>query len=249
MFRATVQYDGTAFAGFQAQADVRTVQGALEAALATVTGATVRVTGAGRTDAGVHARGQVISFASATHLAPAVFQRALNAVLPGDVVLTELVEAAPEFNARYAARSRTYEYVVYNAPLPSPFWRHYSYHVPQPLDVAGMSEAVEGLVGERDFAAFGMPMERTRDGNTVRGGTVRTLLAARCRHEQPFVYFYLEANAFLRHMVRQIVGTVLRVGLGRLTPPDVVQILHTLRIAASGPAAPARGLYLVKVTY
>lgn len=196
MLRATVQYEGTAFAGFQAQADARTVQGTLEAALERLTGAATRVTGAGRTDAGVHARGQVVSFPTATQLDPATLFRALNAVLPDDIVLTALEEAAPEFNARYEARSRAYEYVVYNAPLASPFWRHYSHHVPTPLDVASMSVAVEGLVGEHDFASFGMPMERTREGQTVRGGTIRTLFAARCRQEQSFVYFYLEANAF-----------------------------------------------------
>lgn len=249
VLRGTVQYDGTAFAGFQVQANARTVQGALETALATVTGLATRVTGAGRTDAGVHARGQVISFPTVTHLATAVLQRALNAVLPDDIVLASLAEAAPGFNARYDARSRAYEYVVYNAPLPSPFWRNYSHYVKEPLDVPRMHEAVEGLVGEHDFASFGMPMERTREGTTVRGGTVRTLLAARCWQTQPFVYFYVEANAFLRHMVRQIVGMALRVGSGRLTPPDVMQILHKRRIAASGPAAPARGLYLVRVTY
>ena len=161
-----------------------------------LTGAARRVTGAGRTDAGVHARGQVVSFPTATQLDPATLLRALNAVLPDDIVLTALEEAAPGFNARYEARSRAYEYVVYNAPLPSPFWRHYSHHVPTPLDVASMSVAVEGLVGEHDFASFGMPMERTREGQTVRGGTIRTLFAARCRQEQSFVYFYLEANAF-----------------------------------------------------
>jgi len=170
-------------------------------------------------------------------------------VLPDDVVLLSLEEAEPGFNARYDARSRAYEYQVYNAPLPSPFWRCYSYHVAGSLDVEMMHRALEPLVGEHDFAAFGMPMERMREGVTRRGSTVRTLLAARCWAAQPFVYFYLEANAFLRHMVRQIVGTVLRVGQRRLTPAHIVDILQSRRIAASGPAAPARGLYLVKVTY
>jgi tRNA pseudouridine38-40 synthase len=248
-FRGTVHYDGTAYAGFQVQAKAPTVQGALEDALAGVTGQTTRVVGAGRTDAGVHARGQVISFRSATDLATDTLQRALNALLPEDIVLLSLEEAPADFHARYAARSRAYEYVVYNMPWPSPFWRCYSYHVPELLDVARMGCALEPLLGEHDFAAFGMPMERTRAGTTVRSTTTRTLLAARCWAVQPCVYFYLEANAFLRHMVRLIVGTVLRVGQGRLAPSAVREILAARRLAASGPAVPARGLYLVKVTY
>lgn len=247
--RGTLQYDGTAYAGFQLQATVPTIQGALEAALATVTGAACRVTGAGRTDAGVHARGQVISFQSETHLAPETLLRALNATLPRDIVLLSLEETTPNFNARYAARSRAYEYIVYNAPVPSPFWRRYSHHVAGPLDVASMVEALCHLVGTHDFAAFGMPMEQTRDGATVRGGTVRTVRAARCWAAQPCVYFYFEANAFLRHMVRQIVGTALKVGRGRLPAADVVSILRSRRGNAAGPAAPAQGLYLVHVTY
>ncbi len=247
--RATVQYDGTAYAGFQAQANAPTVQGALEAALAAVTGQPCRVVGAGRTDAGVHARGQVISFCPETHLATETLQRALNATLPRDIVLAELAVAPQGFNARYDAASRAYEYVVDNGPTPSPFWRLYSHYVAGALDVEGMSQALDHLVGEHDFAAFGMPMERTRGGVTVRGGTVRTLIEARCWAVRPFIYFYLEANAFLRHMVRQVVGTVLRVGGRRLTPAGVLEILRSRRIAASGPAAPARGLYLVTVRY
>ena len=238
-FRGTVQYDGTAYAGFQVQANASTVQGALEDALAGVTGQTTRIVGAGRTDAGVHARGQVISFRSPTHLATDVLQRALNALLPEDIVLLALEEAPADFNARYAACRRAYEYVVYNLPLPSPFWRCYSYHLPEPLDIACMGRALEPLLGEHDFAAFGMPMERTRAGTTVRGTTVRTLVAARCWAAQPLVYFYLEANAFLRHMVRLIVGTVLRVGQGRLAPSDVWEILCSRRLGASGAPASA----------
>ena len=247
--RGILQYDGTAYAGFQSQANAPTIQDALEGALATVTGAACRVTGAGRTDAGVHARGQVVSFQTETRLAPDVLRRALNAILPEDIVLLSLEEAEQGFSARYAARRRAYEYVVYNAPTPSPFWRRYSHYVAGLLDLQGMGAALEPLVGSHDFAAFGMPMEHTRDGATTRGGTVRTLYQARCWAARPFVYFYLEANAFLRHMVRLIVGTVLKVGRGRLPAAEVYSILQARRINASGPAAPARGLYLVHVTY
>lgn len=245
----TLQYDGTAYAGFQVQKNATSIQGALEAAIATVTGAMSRVTGAGRTDAGVHARGQVISFATASPLTTSILLRALNATLPPDIVLHDLTEAAEDFNARYSARSRAYEYIVYNAPVPSPFWRLYSYHVPQALDVEAMDSALAHLVGEHDFAAFGMPMEHTRDGKMVRGGTVRTIIAARCWRTANLVYFYIEANAFLRHMVRQIVGSVLKVGQRRSSAADILAHVQKPGAATAGPAAPARGLYLVAVTY
>jgi len=248
-WRGVVQYDGTAYAGFQRQSSAPTIQGTLEEALRKVTQEHTAVIGAGRTDARVHARGQVVSFSSETRLEAPTLMRALNTTVPRDIVLSSLEEAERGFNARYDARSRAYEYIVYNTALPSPFWTRYSHHVPDPLDTAGMSAALGRLVGEHDFAAFGMPMERTRDGVTERGGTVRLVLGAHCRVRRPFVYFYIEANAFLRHMVRLIVGTVLRVGRGRLKPEDVRAILDARHIAAAGPAAPAQGLYLVQVTY
>jgi len=247
--RCTVAYDGTVYAGFQRQPGLPTVQGALEDAVSTVTGSPTRIIGAGRTDAGVHARGQVISFVSETTLPVATLRRALNATLPRDIVVSAVEEVAPDFDARFSARSRAYEYVVYNAPTPSPFWRLYSHHVGEALDVERMGEALTGLLGRHDFAAFGSPMEHTRNGAMIRGGTERTLLAARCWMAQPFVYFYLEADAFLRHMVRQVVGTVLKVGRGRLASSDVFAILRSRRMGAAGPAAPAQGLYLAKVTY
>lgn len=247
--RGTLQYDGTAYAGFQSQANAPTIQNALEAALAMVTGTACRVTGAGRTDAGVHARGQVVSFQCETRLAPETLLRALNATLPGDIALRSLEDAAPGFNARHDARARAYEYIVYNAPVASPFWRRFSYHVNGSLEVEEMAGALDYLIGTHDFAAFGMPMEHTRTGVTIRGGTVRTVYAARCWAARPFVYFYLEANAFLRHMVRQIVGTALKVGRRTLRASDMLTILRSGRINLSGPAAPARGLYLVHVTY
>ncbi len=247
--RCTVAYDGTAYAGFQRQPGLPTVQGTLEDAVSTVTGRPTRIIGAGRTDAGVHARGQVISFVSATVLPVATLQRALNATLPRDIVVSEVEDAAPDFDARFSARSRAYEYVVYNAPAPSPFWRLYSHYVAEGLDVERMGEALVHLLGRHDFAAFGSPMERTRNGATVRGATERTVLTARCWMAQPFVYFYVEADAFLRHMVRQVVGTVLKVGRGRLAPVDVGAILRSRHVGAAGPAAPPQGLYLVKVSY
>ncbi len=236
--RGTLQYDGTSYAGFQWQTTAPTIQGAVEAAITTVTGRYSRVTGAGRTDAGVHARGQVISFETDTRLTTDVLLRALNATLPRDIVLRDLVEAADGFHARYSAHSRAYEYIVYNAPTPSPFWRLYSHHAPGPLDVEAMGQTLRHLLGEHDFAAFGMPMERTRDGERMRGGTVRTMLAARCWTREEFVYFYVEANAFLRHMARRIVGSALKVGQRRLTTGDVLALVQRPYSGVGGAPPP-----------
>jgi len=249
VLRATIQYDGTGYAGFQRQPSVPTVQGAVERAISRVAGEDVRITGAGRTDAGVHARGQVVSFSTTCVLPLSTLRKAISATLPDDIVLSALDEAEEGFDARFSALSRSYEYVVYNAAVPSPFWRRYSHYVTGPLDVEGMNAGLEELHGRHDFAAFGLPMEHTREGLTVRGGTLRTIMQARCWAAQPFVYFYLEADAFLRHMVRQIVGTVLRVGHGRLAPADIGTLLRARSIDKVGPAAPAHGLYLVQVQY
>lgn len=249
VLRATIQYDGTEYAGFQRQPSAPTVQGAVERAISAITGEDVRIKGAGRTDAGVHARGQVVSFTTACTLQLATLRKAIDATLPDDIVLSDLDEAEEGFDARFSALSRSYEYIVYNAPVPSPFWRRYSHHIAGPLDVQSMNAGLKELHGCHDFSAFGMPMEHTREGVLLRGGSTRTLTQARCWATQPFVYFSLEADAFLRHMVRQIVGTVLRVGHGRLVPADMGVLLRARSIDKVGPAAPARGLYLVHVQY
>lgn len=248
-FRATVQYDGTEYAGFQRQRAATTVQGALESAIAAVTGEESFVDGAGRTDAGVHARGQVVSFRTSNALEASVLLRALNARLPQSIVVQELSEAREGFHARYDAVGRTYEYVIYNQALPSPFWRRYAWHVREPLDVELMRQSLLVLQGEQDFASFGRPMAYTREGITAYGSTVRHLGTARCWADESLVRVLVEANAFLRQMVRRIVGTAVQVGRRRLTVQDMVRIVQTRQITAAGPVAPAHGLYLVNVLY
>ncbi|HVC79895.1 MAG TPA: tRNA pseudouridine(38-40) synthase TruA [Chloroflexota bacterium] len=253
-FRCVAQYDGTAFAGWQRQPGRMTVQGAVESALARVTGKAISVVAAGRTDTGVHALGQVIHFTCDTSLSAATLQRAVNALLPVEVSVSGLVEAADDFHARYSAISREYRYVVDNGEVSSPLLAKRVHHVPQPLAVDGMAAAAADLHGHHDFAAFGSPMEHTApdpNGNPVsrRGGTERTLLLAACRRVRRFVLFYFVADAFLRHMVRMLVGTLLRVGSGSLPIPAIAALLRGDRSFAAGPAAPAHGLYLVRVRY
>ncbi len=239
--RAVVAYDGTDYRGFQRQVNGPTVQQALETALAQVTRETITLLAAGRTDAGVHAVGQVIAFDTAWRHGIDDLQRAMNAVLPADVAVQKLKEAAPGFHPRYDARSRRYQYTLYNAPLRCPLNRRYSLHVSTLLDRAAMEEAACSLVGEHDFAAFGQPPQ----GNV----TVRRVLAAGWGGEPPQMTFEIEANAFLYRMVRSIVGTLLRVGRGKMSVKQFVEALASCERGQAGQTAPPHGLCLMEVTY
>jgi len=239
--RATVAYDGTDYQGFQRQANGPTVQEALETALARVTGEETTVLAAGRTDAGVHAEGQVIAFDTRWRHSLEELQRALNAVLPSDVAIRRVVRAHPDFHPRYEARSRHYRYTVYNHPVRSPLARRTSLHVPTRLDVEAMQAAARLVVGERDFAAFGRPPQGAN--------TVRRVVRAGWGGEPPWLYFDIEANAFLYRMVRSLVGSMLQVGLGRMTVAAFEQVLLSRDRARAGPTAPPRGLCLVEVRY
>jgi tRNA pseudouridine38-40 synthase len=253
--RCTVEYAGTAFAGFQRQSDRVTVQQTLEDALGRVTGEPVTVVAAGRTDAGVHALGQVVHFVSTTTLDCATLQRAVNACLPQSVAVRELVDAAPGFHARFDAVSREYRYLVDNGTVRSPLWAQRALFVPGSLEVEPMQRAAALLVGRHDFAAFGAPMAYTRPDaatgrvSTVHGGTRRTMFTATCWRRRHFILFCFIADAFLRHMVRMLVGTLLRIGAGRLPARTVGELLQGTSPVAAGPAVPAHGLYLMQVRY
>ena len=238
---AVVEYDGTDYLGFQVQAQGPTVQGEIERALAAVTQEKIRVVGAGRTDAGVHAQGQVIAFDTAWRHPVEELQRALNAVLPEDIVVRELRPVARGFHPRFDAASREYRYTIFNQPLRSPLARRFAYHFSQPLDVPAMNEAASSLVGSHDFASFG----RAPQGDN----TVREVYRARWTETEPFVYFDIVANAFLYRMVRSLVGTLLLVGTGELSPAEFEGILRSADRSRAGQAAPAHGLCLMKVNY
>jgi tRNA pseudouridine38-40 synthase len=239
--RATVAYDGTEFLGFQLQDGGRTVQGVLEAAVMQVTRQAARVVGAGRTDAGVHARGQVVGFRVAwRHPIPDLL-RALNAVLPEDVAVLDLGPAAPDWHPRFSARRRHYRYTVLNRPLRSPLDRRYAYLVTELLDLAALRAAAELLVGEHDFASFGQP--------TQGASTVRVIHEAHWRRDGDWFLFDVVGNAFLRSMVRCLVGTMLQAGSGRWPVLRVGAILAGRDRALAAPPAPACGLCLMKVEY
>jgi tRNA pseudouridine38-40 synthase len=236
-FRATVEYDGTEFAGFQAQLKARTVQGELEAALARLSGGDRQpVMGAGRTDAGVHATGQVIAFTYPGRLSVEALTDALNGTLPPDVAVRDLRRAPAGFNPRYAARYREYRYSIWNGPR-SPLRERTALWVRQELDVAAMARAATALEGRHDFSAFGGADPQP----------VRTVHRIRVRRTGPAVTIDVRADAFLRGMVRRIVATLLAVGKGTLDAPAVAGLLTAGTPALRGAAAPARGLCLRRV--
>lgn len=239
--KATVAYDGTEYRGFQWQATGPTVQEALEKALARITGTRARVLAAGRTDAGVHAEGQVIAFDTTWRHSLSDLERAMNAVLPPDSAVRDLVQVAPDFHPRYDARSRRYRYTVYNAPVRSPLARRTSLHLSGPLDLRAMEAATALVVGEHDFAAFGRPTQGVV--------TVRRVIEAGWITEAPWLFFEIEANAFLFRMVRSIVGTLLQIGRGRLPRDEFGAILASRDRSRAGKTAPAHGLCLIRVRY
>lgn len=250
-YRAVLAYDGTAYFGFQRQAGTTpTVQGAVETALRAVCGAPVSIVGAGRTDTGVHARGQVIAFdVAAWRHGPAALRRATNAHLPGDVALQSVDEAAADFHPRYDARSRCYEYTLYIATTRHPLLDRYAWQVRTQgaLDGAALHDAAARLVGERDFATFGRPPQGTN--------TVRHVLRSAFIDLPPgpitsgIVRYQIEANAFLTRMVRRIVGALVRVGLGQITPDELAAALVAADEQWPNQAAPARGLCLLDIRY
>ena len=243
-YRLTLEYDGAGFAGWQLQpGGVRTVQGTLEEALTQVVGGHPRVRAAGRTDAGVHAEGQVVGVALETRLAPEALRSALNAVLPLDLAVVDLATAPADFHPRRDARSKLYRYQIWNGPDRSPLRRRSFYHVRGPLDLEAMTRAARNLEGSHDFASF-----------QAAGSGVRSTLRILERLEilgssGAEVRLEAEALGFLRHMVRNLAGTLVEVGRGRRDPDSMARLLARRDRSAAGPTAPPEGLTLIRVNY
>jgi len=246
-----IEYDGTDYAGFQRQPESHgpTVQGVLEAAIARISGTMSVVHGAGRTDAGVHASGQVIHFRTVSHLTPEVWMRALNAIMPSTVAVRWIKEVPEAFHARYSALSRSYRYTIWNDVARSPLIARYSYHRPQELVVDLMNEACQALLGRKDFGAFGRSPEETNPRKPGPHSCIRTMLEASCVRQDARIYYDFTADAFLTGMVRRIVGTLLLVGQKRLSFDEFAAIVQRANKTHPGSAAPAHGLCLVRVSY
>ena len=245
-YKLILEYEGTAYHGWQVQPGLLTIQGLLQEALARIVGAPVPVTGAGRTDAGVHALGQVASFRADTRLDPLTLRRALNASLPRDIVVRHAEEVSPEFDARRSARSRTYRYSILCRDHPSALLARHSLYVPHLLEFAAMAQAAELVVGTHDFSAF---CAGTGAGTGAAGTPVRTVLQASWRPEGDLWHFEITANAFLQHMVRILVGTLLEVGRGKHRSSHVRDVLASRDRRRAGKTAPPHGLCLVEVHY
>lgn len=233
-------YDGTDFCGWQHQPEKRTVQGVLEESLSTIAQKKVTVIGAGRTDAGVHARGQVASFKAGLNLSDGELRRALNSLLPDDVKVISLKKADSSFHARKMAKSKAYQYRIFNSQKISPFLLRYVLYWPWPLDVPRMKEAACRFAREADFSAF----SSNRLLNPVRYVTFSDV-----KTKGGEIIYTAEASGFLRYMVRTIVGTLLEVGRGKIPPGRIDDIFLAKNRSLAGPTAPAKGLCLMKVIY
>jgi tRNA pseudouridine38-40 synthase len=238
-----IEYDGTNYRGWQVQPDGPTIQGMLEEKLSRLTSERIHVIGSGRTDSGVHALGQVAHFRTQSQMDTRTIQRALNSLLPPDIVIREVEEVDEGFHARKQSKSKVYEYRILNRNLRSVFHRGYVWHIPQKLNLAEMKKATQSLIGEHDFSAFRTVGSPTR--TTVR----RVIRGEWKRGRDDLIRFEIEANGFLKQMVRSIIGTLVEIGKGRMKATDFRKILNSKDRKEAGPTAPAQGLFLKEVKY
>jgi len=260
--RLTLAYDGSPFAGWQVQPDARTVQGELEAAIQRLTGEDVRVLSAGRTDAGVHALGQVASFQTNSTIPGEKWRPALQGQLPPEIVIRHSEDVPPDFHATFSATSKRYRYVVFNSLIDDPFLRRYTWRLNAPLDVDAMSNAAASLLGTHDFRCFetewpnkatsvrtvmDVRLQRVAAWSVWSGAPIADAEAASA--DLPYLVFEIEADGFLYNMVRSIVGTLVNIGRGRWPIESMQQIIDAGDRSRAGETAPAQGLYLVCVKY
>jgi len=237
-----VEYDGSHYHGFQWQTDSPTIQAELEEAIHKVTAERNRVIAASRTDAGVHAKGQVVSFRTQSVLSPQTFARALNHYLPGDIAIKGACRVGIDFNVRRDALSREYDYYILNGSTRSPLARGFAYLVTGELNIETMNKASRFLEGEHDFASFATSLGKLRS-------TVRNVYEAKVTRQDDLVAFHMVANSFLPHQVRNTIGLLIRVGLGKVALEEFHQIMGARTLGLAGPTAPAHGLCLTKVNY
>ncbi|KXG75691.1 tRNA pseudouridine synthase A [Fervidicola ferrireducens] len=237
-----LEYDGSNYHGWQRQKNALTIQEVVEEAVYKVTGEKVKVIGAGRTDAGVHARGQVANFHTNCRIPVERLPYAINSHLPEDIVVKGAEEVPDDFHARYSAKAKVYTYTIYNAPFPSPLMRKYSYFYPHILDVEAMQEAAKAFVGVHDFTAF------RASGSPVKS-SIRNVMRLEVKKNKDVITIEVEADGFLYNMVRIIAGTLLEVGSGKRTPEEIPSVISSRDRERAGITLPAHGLCLEKVVY
>jgi tRNA pseudouridine38-40 synthase len=241
--KLNIEYDGTHYRGWQVQREDQTVQGMIEEKLAVLTGERVHLIGSGRTDAGVHAFGQVAHFKTKSQMDIRTIQRALNSLLPSDIVVQKAEEVGEGFHARKQSKSKIYEYRILNRNLRSAFLQGYAWHIPPKLDFREMKKASQRLIGEHDFSSF------RSVGSPTRTAVRKVIRAEWNRDRNGLLRFEIEANGFLKQMVRSIVGTLVEVGKGKINSEAFRRILESKDRKMAGPTAPAHGLFLKEVKY
>lgn len=240
--KLTIEYDGTEYCGWQRQQNGLSIQQVIEEGLERITGDQITITGSGRTDSGVHARGQVANFFTNASIPAERFSYALNSVLPRDIRIVDSEEVSPDFHARYSAKGKRYRYAILLNPHGTAIGHRYYYHIRQSLDVDKMAQACRDLIGTYDFKAF------QAYGSSVKT-TERTIYTAEFDTKMPYVNFIIEGNGFLYNMVRIIVGTLIEIGAGKKEPEDMKKIILSKDRNFAGPTAPPQGLFLDKVFY
>lgn len=240
--KLVIEYEGTNYHGWQTQKNALTIQEVLEDKLKIITGEPGKTTAASRTDAGVHARGQVVDFKTNSRIEPGALLRGLNSLLPPDIVIESASEVEEDFNSRRDAKSKVYQYIILNRKIPSALHRRFSWFIPAQLDVKTMNKAASFLKGEHDFSSF-------QAADCSSDNPWRRIKRVSVRKEKDFIKITIEATAFLRHMVRSIVGSLVEVGRGKTTVTGFKQILEARDRSQAGRTAPAHGLFLVEVKY
>lgn len=243
--KITLSYDGTEFHGWQVQPGLATIQGAVEAVISEIEEKPVEVAGSGRTDAGVHALAQVAAFTIGNPIPLYNLRKAMNRLLPAAIRVTAAEEVATDFHPRFQARAKTYEYRIWRAEVCPPFERLYVHHYPYPMDVDAFLGAAAGFVGEHDFTAFAASDEKDALG----ASKVRTIFESRAWQDGDHLIYRVRGSGFLKHMVRNLVGTMLEAGKGNLDAGAIRAFLEPGVEGKAGPTAPARGLFLVSVGY
>ncbi len=241
--KLVIAYDGTDYKGWQIQNNDPTIQGTIEEKLGIILNQHTRITGSGRTDAGVHALSQVAHFCTRSKLDLNELQKGLNSLLPPDIVVKEVADADDDFHARYSAKSRVYKYLLWNGKIPSPFYRRFSWHLHHQLDRETMRKAAQCLIGWHDFASF------QGTGSVCRTSEREVIKFTLTGRSGGWIIVTIEASAFLRHMVRNIVGTLIEVGKGFMSVDEFKAILDAKDRGEAGITAPPQGLFLKEVKY
>jgi tRNA pseudouridine38-40 synthase len=239
--KLVIEYDGTNYHGWQVQPNGLTVQEVLQEKIATMTRHRVHLAASGRTDAGVHALGQVANFQTSASIPLEGFLYGLNSLLPPDIVIKSIAEVPPNFHSQSGAKRKTYRYQIFNYKTPSALYRHYSWYIPHPLNREAMQAAARFLLGRKDFSSF-------QGADPAPTSSVREIFTAEWSLET-FLTFTIEGDGFLKHMVRNVVGTLVEVGKGRCSPEEFGKVIEARDRRRAGMTAPSRGLYLVTVVY